>query len=52
MKSDEQYSAEETQQRLAAIMRGAKHSPQPLKDIPKKRGGSRSGAKKKVAQKP
>jgi hypothetical protein len=40
--ADDQYSPKETEQRLRAILRGAMHKPTPLKNIPKKRGGSRS----------
>ena len=31
------YSAKETSDRFAKILRGAMHKPTPLKDIPKKR---------------
>jgi hypothetical protein len=40
---DEQISAEETKQRLHAILRGAfSGPPTPLKDIPKRNGESRA----------
>ena len=43
----DQYSAGETEQRLRKILRGAfAGSPTPLKDIPKRTGESRQGAKK------
>jgi len=45
--SESQYSSEETEQRLRAIMRGAAHRPTPLKDIPTRAGESRKIAKKK-----
>ena len=38
----EQYSPEETEQRLRAMMRGAAHRPTPLKDIPTRRGKKRA----------
>jgi hypothetical protein len=42
-KQADQYSPDEIEHRLRAILRGAaKGPPTPLKDIPKKHGGSRS----------
>jgi hypothetical protein len=46
--SDDQYSAEETGQRLQKILQGAfSGSPTPLKDIPKRNGKSRSLKRRK-----
>jgi hypothetical protein len=49
MKQDnQQYSPEETERRLRAILKGAtKGPPTPLKAIPRKRAESRDRAKKK-----
>jgi hypothetical protein len=47
-KSNDQYSAEETQQRLQKILQGAfSGPPTPLKDIPTQTGESRSLKRKK-----
>jgi hypothetical protein len=46
---DDQYSAEETEQRLQKILRGAfAGPPTPLKDIPTKTGESRSLKRKRT----
>jgi len=48
MKDADVYSAEETEQRLRKIMRGAfAGPPTPLKDIPTRAGESRQSARKK-----
>ena len=49
-KSDDQYGAEETRQRLVKTLRGAfTGPPTPLKNIPKQDGESRVAAKKRRA---
>jgi hypothetical protein len=46
--TDDQYSAEETEQRLQKILQGAfSGAPTPLKDIPTREGESRSLKRKK-----
>jgi hypothetical protein len=50
--SDESYSAEETEQRLRKVLRAAfDMRPTPLKDVPKKHGGSRSSVKRAAGTK-
>jgi hypothetical protein len=47
-KDDDQYSAEETEQRLQRILRGGfSGPPTPLKDIPTREGESRKLERKK-----
>jgi hypothetical protein len=45
MTKREAYTRKETDERFNAILRGAMHKPTPHKDVPKKRGGSRSATK-------